>query len=64
MTKKMAKIRQMSKEERKRRLKSLKRAIMEIETERARGGLEETGEISRLKKKIAQILTVMSEEQE
>lgn len=64
MTKKMAKIRQMNPKERKKRLKKLRRAIMEMETKRARGGLEETGEISRLKKNIAQILTVMSEEQE
>lgn len=64
MTKKMAKIREMNNEERRSELKRLKRALMRQRTEKARGGIEETGEIKRLKRRIARILTVIREEQE
>lgn len=60
----MAKIREMNNEERRSELKRLKRALMRQRTEKARGGIEETGEIKRLKRRIARILTVIREEQE
>lgn len=64
MTKKMAKIRNMDKEKRKKELKDLRRALMQRRTEKARGGMEETGEIQRIKRRIARILTVMREEEQ
>lgn len=64
MTKKMAKIRNMGKEEQLEELKKIKRALMIERTEKARGGIEETGEIRRLKRRIARILTVMNEAEE
>lgn len=61
MTKKMAEIRNMEGKEREKELNELRRALMQKRTEQARGGIEETGEIKRLKRRIARILTIMRE---
>ena len=54
-------IREMSPEERKKKLAELKRALISYEVKKNRGALKETGKIRVLKRDIARILTVMRE---
>ncbi|MGQ4892570.1 MAG: 50S ribosomal protein L29 [Candidatus Njordarchaeia archaeon] len=61
MTLKAKDIREMTPEERKKKLAELKRALISYEVKKNRGALKETGKIRVVKRDIARILTVMRE---
>jgi len=58
---KIREIRQMSPEERAKKLKALKIKLITLRTRLKRGGITNTSEIRNVKKDIARILTVMRE---
>jgi len=61
MTLKPREIREMTPEERKKKLLELKKALLTYEIRKNRGALKETGKIRVIKRDIARILTIMRE---